>query len=102
MSKRPATGRRGRCPFAWTRYPRAICARAEPVSPLSCTRVAGRRFVGPNDDSVLSCYLADLYDGQTLRQDRLSAWEALRERYGNRNESRLEGGSLRPAATFLP
>jgi hypothetical protein len=54
------------------------------------------RFVGPHDDSVLSCYLADLYDGQTLRQDKVSAWEKLRERYGNRSESRVEGGSLRP------
>ncbi len=54
------------------------------------------RFVGPHDGSVLSCYLADLYEGQRLRQDRLSAWETLRERYGNRSESRVEGGSLLP------
>ena len=54
------------------------------------------RFVGPRDDSVLSCYISALYDGQTLRQDKLSAWETLRDRYGNRNESRVEGGSLRP------
>ena len=58
------------------------------------------RFVGPHDDSVLYCYLADLYDGQTLRRDRVSAWETLRERYGNRNES-VEDGSLRPLAGRL-
>jgi len=54
------------------------------------------RFVGPHADSLLSCYLSNLYDGQTLREETLSAWETLRERYGNRNESRVEGGSLRP------
>ena len=41
------------------------------------------RLVGPSDDGVLSCYLSDLYDGETLRPDRLEAWETLRERYGN-------------------
>lgn len=35
------------------------------------------RFVGPHDDSVLSCYLSPLYDGLTLRQEKLSAWETL-------------------------
>ena len=54
------------------------------------------RFVGPQDDNVLSCYLSPLYDGQTLRQDKVSAGEALHERYGDRNESRVEDGSLRP------
>ena len=54
------------------------------------------RFSGPHDGSVLYCYLGDLYDGQTLRRDTVTAWETLRERYGNRNESRVEGGSLRP------
>ncbi len=53
-------------------------------------------FIGPGDDSVLGCYLADLYDGRTLREDRLTAFEMLRERYGNRDESRVEGGALRP------
>ena len=55
-------------------------------------------FVGPRDDSVLSCYLADLYRGRTLRDDKLTAFETLRRRYGNRDESRVEGGSLRPLA----
>jgi hypothetical protein len=56
------------------------------------------RFVGPRDDSVLSCYLADLYQGQTFREDKLTAFETLRKRYGNRDESRVEGGSLHPLA----
>ena len=55
-------------------------------------------FIGPRDDSVLGCYLADLYDGRTLREDKLTAFETLRKRYGNRDESRVEGGSLRPLA----
>jgi hypothetical protein len=55
-------------------------------------------FVGPGDDSVLGCYLADIYDGRTLREDKLAAFETLRKRYGDRDESRVEDGSLRPLA----
>ena len=55
-------------------------------------------FIGPRDDSVLGCYLADLYDGRTLREEKLTAWRNLRERYGNRDESRVVDGSLRPLA----
>jgi hypothetical protein len=41
----------------------------------------------------------DLYDGQRMRPDKLAAWRALRERYGNRDESRVDHGALlAPAA----
>ena len=55
----------------------AIRARAEPVSSFSRPESLVVRFVGPHDDSVLSCYLSPLYDGLTLRQEKLSAWETL-------------------------
>jgi hypothetical protein len=53
-------------------------------------------FIGARDDSVLGCYLADLYVGRTLREDKLAAFETLRRRYGNRAESRVVDGSLGP------
>ena len=41
----------------------------------------------------------DLYDGQQMRLEKLEAWQALRERYGNRDESRVDRGTLlAPAA----
>ena len=55
-------------------------------------------FDGPDGGGVLACYLAGLYDGQTFRQDKVIAWQNLRERYGGRQESRVEGGSLHPTA----
>jgi hypothetical protein len=36
----------------------------------------------------------DLYDGQRMRLEKLEAWRALRERYGNSNESRVYRGTL--------
>jgi hypothetical protein len=36
----------------------------------------------------------DLYDGQRMRPEKLAAWQALRERYGNRDESRVDRGNL--------
>ena len=57
------------------------------------------QFLGPGGDTVLYCYLHDLYDGQRMRQEKLEAWRALRERYGNREESRVDQGTLlAPAA----
>ncbi|HWT48948.1 MAG TPA: hypothetical protein VN255_10350 [Mycobacterium sp.] len=57
------------------------------------------RFAGPGGDTVLSCYVHDLYDGQRMRPEKLAAWHALRERYGNRDESRVDQGALlAPAA----
>ena len=43
---------------------------------------------------MLSCYVHELYDGQRMRPEKLAAWQALRERYGSRDESRVERGSL--------
>lgn len=51
-------------------------------------------FLGPGEDSVLHCYVHDLYDGQRMRPEKLAAWQALRERYGNRDESRVDHGTL--------
>ena len=57
------------------------------------------QFLGPGGDTVLSCYVHELYDGQRMRPEKLAAWQALRERYGSRDESRFERGSLlTPAA----
>jgi len=38
----------------------------------------------------------NLYDGERMRPERLHAWQALRERYGNRDESRVDRGTLLP------
>jgi putative heme iron utilization protein len=52
------------------------------------------QFLGPGGETTLSCYLDDLYDGQRMRPDKLAAWRALRERYGNRDESKVDHGAL--------
>jgi putative heme iron utilization protein len=57
------------------------------------------QFLGPGGDTVLHCYVHDLYDGEQMRPEKLAAWRALRERYGNRDESRVDQGTLlAPAA----
>ena len=58
------------------------------------------QFLGPGGDTVLYCYFPhELYDGQRMRPEKLADWRALRERYGNRDESRVERGTLlAPAA----
>jgi putative heme iron utilization protein len=57
------------------------------------------RFVGPGGDAVLYCYVGDLYEDQRMRPEKLAAWRALRERYGDRDESRVDRGALlAPAA----
>lgn len=38
--------------------------------------------------------MQDLCDGQWMRPEKLQAWQALRERYGNRDESRVDRGRL--------
>jgi hypothetical protein len=52
------------------------------------------QFLGPGGDIVLHCYIHDLYDGQRMRPEKLAAWRALRERYGSRDESRVDQGTL--------
>jgi hypothetical protein len=52
------------------------------------------RFLGPGGGTVLHCYLHDLYDGERMRPEKLQAWQALRERHGNRDESRVDRGTL--------
>ena len=57
------------------------------------------QFLGPDGDTVLYSYVHELYEGQRMRPEKLEAWRALRERYGNRDESRVDRGSLlEPAA----
>lgn len=57
------------------------------------------QFLGPGGDTVLNCYVHELYDGQRIRPEKLAAWRALRERHGNRDESRVDRGTLlAPAA----
>jgi hypothetical protein len=56
-------------------------------------------FLGPGGESALGCYAHDLYKRRRMRPERLAAWQALRERYGNRDESRVDRGTLQaPAA----
>ena len=52
------------------------------------------QFLGPDGETVLHCYVHELYDGQRMRPEKLTAWRALRERYGNRDESRVDHGAL--------
>jgi len=56
------------------------------------------QFLGPGGEGVLHCFVDDLYDGQRMRPEKLEAWRALRERYGNRDESRVDRGTLLPRA----
>ena len=59
-------------------------------------QVLGVQFLGPDGKSVLHCFVHDLYDGQRMRPEKLEAWRALRERYGNRDESSVDRGTLLP------
>ena len=52
------------------------------------------QFLGAGGERVLHCFVHDLYDGQRMRPEKLAAWRALRERYGNRDESRVDHGAL--------
>jgi hypothetical protein len=52
--------------------------------------------LGPGAETVLHCYVHDLYRGRRMRPEKLAAWQALRERYGNRDESRADQGILLP------
>jgi putative heme iron utilization protein len=57
------------------------------------------QFLGPGGDTELYCYVGELYDGQRMRPEKLAAWRTLREHYGNRDESRIDQGTLiAPAA----
>jgi hypothetical protein len=60
--------------------------------------VLGVHFLGRRGKDVLHCFVHDLYDGQRMRPENLAAWQALRERYGNRDESRVDRGRLLPPA----
>ena len=56
------------------------------------------QFLRADGESVLHCFVHDLYDGQRMRPEKLQAWQALRERYGNRDESRVDQSTLLPPA----
>ena len=52
------------------------------------------QFLGPDPETVLHCYVHDLYDGQRMRPEKLDAWQALRRRYGSRDELQVDRGAL--------
>jgi putative heme iron utilization protein len=56
------------------------------------------QLLGPGGDTVLSCYVHELYDGHRMRPEKLAAWQALRERYGNRDDSTVDRGTLLASA----
>ena len=58
----------------------------------------GVEFLGPGEDKVFGCGVPGLYHGRRMRPEKLAAWQALRERYGNRDESRVDRGRLLPPA----
>ena len=59
----------------------------------------GVQFLGPDKDKIFGCGVPHLYHGQQMRPEKLEAWQTLRERYGNRDESRVDRGTLlAPAA----
>jgi hypothetical protein len=60
--------------------------------------VLGVYFLGRRGKDLLHCFVRDLYDGERMRPEKLAAWQALRERYGNRDESRVDRGRLLPPA----
>ena len=72
-------------------------SRHSPGGEVSATRAVPRARRGRR--GAFHCYVHDLYDGEVMRPEKLAAWRALRERYGNRDESRVERGTLlAPAA----
>jgi hypothetical protein len=50
------------------------------------------------EDKVFGCGVPNLCKGRRMRPEKLAAWQALRERYGNRDESRVDRGRLLPPA----
>jgi hypothetical protein len=52
------------------------------------------QFLGPGGDTPPYCYVHELHDGQRIRQEKLAVWRALRERYGHRDVSGVEQGTL--------
>jgi len=70
-----------------------------PFSSFAGREVLTVQFLGPGGETVPHCYVHDLYDGQRMRQEKLEVWRALRERYGDRDGSRVDRGTLlAPAA----
>ena len=59
------------------------------------------QFLGPGGHTVLRCYAHELYDGLRMRRpEKLAAWQAMRERNGNRDESRVDHGILLVPAAY--
>jgi putative heme iron utilization protein len=70
-----------------------------PFPSFSGREVLTVQFLGPGEDTILHCYVDDLYHRQRMRPEKLAAWRMLRERYGNRDESKVDRGALlAPAA----
>jgi hypothetical protein len=87
----PVVGRH--CQVATSRLRPALLAE------VTASRRAARSAPAGGGDTVLHCFVHDLYDGQRMRPDKLEAWRALRERYGNRDESTVDQGTLVAPAT---
>ena len=58
-------------------------------------------FLGPGEDKVFGCGVPDLYGGRRMRPEKLAAWRPLRKRYGNRDESSVDGGRLASRPFYL-
>jgi hypothetical protein len=91
------TRRAGRWTYESMRSPACgSCA-----GPACSPRGRGRRSCscnssGPAGRACCTAFVHDLYDGQQMRPEKLQAWRALRERYGNRDASRVDRGRLLP------
>ena len=70
----------------------------DPFPSFPGREVLTAEFLGPGGQSGLGCFVHDLYDGERMRPEKLAAWRALREWYGNRDESRVDRGRLLPPA----
>jgi hypothetical protein len=94
----PALRGRGHTHPAGAPRPLGLVARPYPFPSFPGREVLTVQFLGPGGETALHCYVHDLYDGQRMRPEKLEAWRALRERYGNRDESRVDQGTLLTSA----
>ena len=70
---------------------------APPLMPTAGLCRAGRELARapvPVGDTVLYCFVGELYDGQRMRPEKLAAWRALRRAL--RQLRRVEGRSRHP------
>jgi hypothetical protein len=82
--------------FLQLRWAAGVCSGGLPLRPVRQLATCGMAWhaIAARGNTVLYCYGHDLYDGQQMRAANLEAWRVLRERYGNRDESRVERGTI--------